>query len=57
MMGRKMCFRATGPALDAFTRFSKDIEEYLNKFSDALPETVLRTPCMIGTKKKSYGLQ
>ena len=52
MMGRKMCFRATGPALDAFTRFSKDIEEYLNKFSDALPETVLRTPCMIGTKKK-----
>ena len=53
MMGRKMCFRATGPALDAFTRVSKDIEEYLNKFSDALPETVLRTPCMIGTKKKN----
>lgn len=48
-----MCFRATGPALDAFTRFSKDIEEYLNKFSDALPETVLRTPCMIGTKEKN----
>ena len=53
MMGRKMCFRATGPALDAFTRFSKDIEEYLNRFSDALPETVLRTPCMIGTKEKN----
>lgn len=52
-MGRRMCFRATGPALDAFTRFSKDIEEYLNKFSDALPETVLRTPCMIGTKEKN----
>ena len=53
MMGRKMCFRATGPALDAFTRFSKDIEEHLNRFSDALPETVLRTPCMIGTKEKN----
>ena len=53
MMGRKMCFRATGPALDAFTRFSKDIEEYLNKFSDTLPETVLRTPCMIGPKEKN----
>ena len=52
-MGRKMCFRATGPALDAFTRFSKDIEEYLNKYSEALPETVLRTPCMIGTKEKN----
>ena len=53
MMGRKMCFRATGPALDAFTRFSNDIEEYLNKFSDTLSETVLRTPCMIGTKEKN----
>ena len=53
MMGRRMCFRATGPALDAFTRFSKDTEEYLNKFSDALPETVLRTPYMIGTKEKN----
>ena len=53
MMGRRMCFRATGPALDAFTRFSKDIEEYLDKFSDALPETVLRTPYMIGTKEKN----
>ena len=53
MMGRKMCFQATGPALDAFTRFSKDIEEYLHKFSEALPKTVLRTPCMIGTKEKN----
>ena len=53
MMGGKMCWRATGPALNAFTRFSKDIEEYLDKFGDALPETVLRTPCMIGSKKKN----
>ena len=52
MMDGKMCWQAVGPALDAFIRFSKDMEEHLDKFGDALPETVLRTPYMIGTRKE-----